>query len=106
MIKVKVHVKNNVEYMDENVFVEIELPTLPRIGETLFLGKLTENLRIMATKSICIAYVYCPRWFFGKSARIDEVKEENLEDLSFEDLLHITDIRYIANSNDIDIEMD
>ena len=99
MYRVRVHVQNEFVAMDNHVWVDITLPVPPRTGETLFLdGKLRKELESKATSSLYIAGFYAPMWFYRKSYDCKNPKEENLEDLSFEDALDI--VRIVYNSND------
>jgi len=105
MIKARVHIQSENIFMDKNLFIDVMLPGIPRIGETLFIGWENKNkLAEMAGKKIEIAENYL-EWFYGNSSNIEEVKKENLEDLSFADANTVTHIAYEANSNIIDIEI-
>ena len=101
MIKCRVHIYCEGWYMDEDVFVDVKLPCLPRIGDTLFLStKHQMKLEKMARKTMQIAWGYVPDYFYGK-----EPKKENLKYLSFSEVMIVKDIRFLSNSDIVDIEL-
>lgn len=106
MIRCRVHIKNELEYMDGDVFVEVELPCLPPVGSILWLSNQERKvLERMATKHTNIARRYAPRWFYGDSHSCSNPKEENLKDLSFSDANKVTDILFSKNREFVDIEI-
>ncbi len=106
MIKCHVHVKNELMFMDEAVFVEIHLPCLPPVGSTIELAfGLIDDLEVQAKILLQISNRYAPRWFYGKSHGCNEIKVENLEDLSFMDANIVSAIAFTANCDYVDIEI-
>lgn len=119
MHKIMVHIQNDCEYMDEKVCLEIRLPSIPRIGETLYLGrKLLDVLQNMAKLDLDIASAYLPQWFHwfpwpdDRGPKIiyselegEDLKPENLRDLDFYGANHVHTIMYDANSDIVHIEL-
>lgn len=107
MIKVRIHIESE-EFMDVNVFVDCTLPSVPRKGEVLFItDDMSEELRKKAVKSVDIARIYAPKWFYGKSCGVDseDVGVDNLINLIFVDAIIATNISYDANSELVHIEL-
>lgn len=106
MIKVRIYIYNQWEYMDPDVFAEGLLPAIPQKGEDFKLDEKTlRELENKARASLEIAGHYAPEWFQGKSMHVDDPKEENLQDLSFDDIMVVKDVRYKLNSEFVDIEI-
>lgn len=107
MKKIHVHVESESVYMDEDVFVFIELPSIPRKGEFIWLSsELIDKLEMQATKNLDIASRYL-QYFGGKSYNIsyENLNEKNLKDLSFEDNIKIGCVWYKANTDTVHIEI-
>lgn len=107
MKNIRVHIVSE-EYMDEDVYADIKLPSIPNIGDTLYIG--TDALLLLqakATFSLNIAQRYCPKWFYGNSCKVtpNELGYENLSDLSFEDAIFVSSVSYKANQNIVEIEL-
>ena len=82
MVKVRIHICNDFEYMDKRVYVDIKLPAVPRIGEVIWLGeKPCRHLENMARKNLDTARDYTG-WFYRKSSGCEDIKDCNLKDLS------------------------
>jgi len=107
MVQIKVHIKSDNDFLDERVSVVINLPVVPRAGETLYL---TEELRLeLETKArmdLRLAAKYAPKWFYGASSQCREPKPENLKDLSFEDALFVSSVAYFADREIVQLEID
>jgi len=70
--KFRIHIKGNRKFMDKNVSVEIELPSIPDVREKVhLLSQTVDELNKQAAKTKEIANNYLPEW--GSS----------LEDLDF-----------------------
>ena len=107
MYKIKVHIKNENEFIDSNVFVDIELPAIPGIGEVLYLNEeQREILEKKAISDLSIAENYFPKWFYYGSSNYKEVEEKILENLLFQDAIFVDSVVFTANSNVIQIELD
>lgn len=105
LVTLAVHIANDIDYMEDDVSVMVTLPGIPRIGERLFLSdQMQLLLQRKATSSLDIAqkYIHC---FYGHSNGIEEVKEENLKDLSFDEFTIVTDVLYKSNSSIVHIEL-
>jgi hypothetical protein len=86
--------------MDEDVCIEVNLPCLPPINSILRCDK--DELEKQAKSELGIAQTYLD-WFYGKSANIEKVKEENLEDLNFDDAIFVDSIEINANEDYVHI---
>lgn len=111
MIKIRVYIENEVDFLCDDVSVSIQLPAVPRVGERIFLThELKKRLEDMAKSSLDIANNYALEWFYGKSGsdprvKIMEAQEEHLKDLSFGDASVVTHVVYNPNSEIVDIEL-
>jgi hypothetical protein len=105
MHKIMIYIANDNNFLDSDVCVEIQLPAVPRKGDILYLtDEQIEVLENKAKSDLKIAKCYFPRWFYG-DASYKEPKQENLQDLSFEDAMYVRDVVYYGNS-EIKIELD
>lgn len=114
MIKIRVHIENDDVFMDENVFVDITLPAVPRKGETLYLtDEAQTELENKAKSSLIVATPYAPLWFYGHSRaqlsdkewKDDTLKPEHLKDLSFDDANCVSGVAFDANSDMVHVEL-
>lgn len=106
MFNFKVHIYNEDNMMDENVYVNIRLPFLPPINSVIHLSdESVKQLEDMAKASLDIANRYAPRFFYGKSTNCYIVKKENLKDLSFSDAIYVKEIRFKENIDVIEFEL-
>lgn len=107
MYKIMVHIKNDNDFIDSNVFVEIELPTVPRKGEILYLNeKQQEILKNKVKSDLKIALNYAPKWFYGHSWECKKPKKKNLKDLNFNDAIYVDIVVFTGDSEIIQIELD
>jgi hypothetical protein len=107
MYKIKVHIKNDNDFLDSNVFVEIQLPAVPRKGEILYLNEEQQEILKKKVKSdLKIAVNYAPKWFYGASSGCENPKEKNLKDLDFGDAIFVNDVVFSGDSEFIQIELD
>jgi hypothetical protein len=107
MYKIKVHIKNDNDFLDSNVFVEIELPAVPRKGEILYLNEeQQEILKNKAKLNLEIAQNYAPKWFYGASSGCENPKEKNLKDLGFGDAIFVDSVVFSGDSEFIQIELE
>lgn len=106
MYKIRVHIRNKAVLIDEAVFIDIELPSIPRKGEIVFLDeKLIEELENKAKSSLINSKSYAPKWFYGTSYDCNDPKKENLIDLSFIDAKFVDSVSYRANSDIVHVEL-
>ncbi len=115
MLKIRVHIENENTFMDENVFVDITLPAVPRKGDTLYLTEEAQTeLENKAKSNLKIAVSYAPLWFYGHSRKhLSEIKEwdndtlkpEHLKDLSFDDANCVSAVAFDANSDIVHVEL-
>lgn len=106
MYKVKVYIHSESVHHDEIVNVEIELPSIPRVGEYLYLtAELIAELENKAKSDLVVAIKYAPDWFFGRSHNWRIPKIGNLKDLSFGDAICVVDVSYYAGDDRVYIEL-
>ena len=106
MYKIKVHIKNHSDFLDSNVFVEIELPAVPRKTEILYLNEEQyEILENKAKSNLKIARNYAPEWFYYGSSGCQNPKKKNLKDLTFLDAIYVDSVVFTGNSEIIKIEL-
>ena len=100
MIKCKIHIVNDSEIYDENVFVECTLPAVPRKGDTLWLSNgLTGELEQKALKSETLSN-YFPNWFFGHTPKeFEDINDECY--LSFDDAITVEYVRFDSFSDTV-----
>lgn len=102
-----VHIKNDNEFIDSEVFVEIELPAVPRKGEILYLNEEQyEILENKAKSNLKIARNYASEWFYYGSSECQNLKKKNLKDLNFGDAIYVDSVVFTGNSEIIKIELD
>jgi hypothetical protein len=105
MIKCRIHIYNDDTAMDMDVYTECLLPAIPQIDSVLHLNdKNTIELeqKARSSKNIAERYLY---WFYGKSCSSRSIDEADLNDLSFDDAVYVTDVRFISDSEYVDIEL-
>lgn len=91
--------------MDENVFIDTKLPSVPRVGETVYLSEEEQNkLEKKAKSSLDIARTY-QNWFYGNSFGCENLKEKHLEDLMFDSAITVCAVLYNTNSDIVHIEL-
>tara|TARA_R110000851_G_scaffold296023_2_gene451062 strand:- start:13374 stop:13700 length:327 start_codon:yes stop_codon:yes gene_type:complete len=104
MVKCRIHIENDGGANDDKVYVDIELPAAPRVGEILFLsGKHQLSLEEMGKKDMKNLKVFYKKWFSGAS----EYKhiEENLKEFGFDDALLVSSVIYSSEENFMRIEI-
>lgn len=106
MIKCRIYISSEWEFLDDEVVQCIELPCLPHKHDILYLGHLTRKMEDMATKNKKIAERYFPKWFYGKSYNITDFKDANMGDLGFGDANYVKDIAFYANDEAVYIVLD
>ena len=108
MIHCKIYVENECDYLPEEVYIDIFLPCLPHINDTISIGEnLLEELQNKAKSKLEIGRRYS-RWLFGKSRNINNsnnITIDNLKDLSFGDAQFVTSINFVANESYVQIEI-
>lgn len=111
MIDIRVYIENQNIYMEDNVFVDIKLPCVPRVGDQLILGRnFLDELECSAKYSLQVLSNYAPDWFYGKSYQDLEnneweVKDKHVNDFSFGDAIRVTHVEFRANHNTVYIEL-
>lgn len=106
MITVRVHIKSENTYLDKNVFVDITLPAIPRVGEYLHLREFMQVLEDLAKKDLITAGNYYPKWFYFMDNYIDPLKKKDIHNLSFADAIRVDSVAYYPNDELVYIELD
>lgn len=89
-MEVRVFIETNANYTDHDVFIRVDLPSVPRKGEAVYLEtEQRKELERRACSSVSKASEYAPKWFFRKSHDCVEPKEEDLKNLSFIDAVEV-----------------
>lgn len=107
MIKIRVHIETEDLYMDDRVYKEIILPSVPRVGDWVSINK--DVLHEMACSSLDIAKDY-REWMYGKSSdRVMDynyrITKEDLENLSFDDAGPVKSVCFREGNDYVDIEI-
>jgi hypothetical protein len=108
MIKIRVHIESGEVYMDDRVYKEIMLPSLPYIGS--FLGIDSTTLHEKAESSLDIAKDY-REWFYGHtSIKISddedyEITLDDIKNLSFDDASVVKSIHFWEDEDYVSIEI-
>ena len=106
MYKIIIHIENKEVYCDNEVSAEITLPHVPRRGEILYIDQSISDLLLEKAKSsLKIAMRYAPYWFYPKSETGKNITEADLEKLSFDDAIRVSQVAYKSNSDEIHIEL-
>lgn len=86
MLKVFVHIHNKRDYMDKKVFVEIEMPYVPRVGEFFYMGEeMLEELESKIKHNTNSEIIY--------------------KDIELECCICVVSVCYIQNKQEIHIEL-
>lgn len=92
MIKIRIHIENEVDIFDELVYIDCKLPNVPAIGSILHL---TRDLQIKLQE-------------IAKNA---ETKEDYLNaytygsGFSFDDCVEVKAVKYVANNETVSITL-
>ena len=104
MIKTRLHIKSADRYMDRSLFVNAELPFIPRKGELLCLTlELIEELEAIVRNDIGIAERYIKGW-----SGFDHVTSESMlsrVEFQFDVAIMVNSVLYKANSEIVHIEL-
>lgn len=106
MITVRVHIKTDDTYLDKNVFVDIKLPAIPRVGEYLHLREYMQVLEDLAKKDLKTAQNYYPKWFYFMNKNDVPLKKIDIHNLSFVDAFIIDSVSYFPDDEIVYIELD
>jgi hypothetical protein len=106
MINVRVHIFNGLEFMDENVFIDIILPAVPRRKDTLYLTEEQMNeLEEKAKANIKKIWIYTDYFYGDCCISMDRIKEEDLKHFTFCDANSVKYVLFKANSDIVQIEI-
>jgi len=106
----RVHIDNDSDFMDENVYIDITLPDTPKVNDYLRLTfKQIEELEKKVKANFNIGRSYIPYWLHGavkKASRTGGIyKEECINDIFFNDAQYVKNVMFNADSNIIHIEL-
>ena len=107
MVKIRIHIHTPDLCCDENVYVDINLPSVPRINEVVFLDdELFLELENKAKVNLEVARFYT-EYLYGASLEVEmeDLQQKNLKDLGFEDAHYVYNVVYNSNSDIIKIEL-
>lgn len=94
---INVHFKLEEGWCDEAVKLEIRMPYVPRVGDTIFLDPTEyEHLEKKVQESEHLKKLY-KRWMYGA---------EDNRYCSFDDAQEVRSVTYVANRKGIHIELD
>jgi hypothetical protein len=103
MEKFRIHIENNINYIDQNVFIDIQLPSRPNKGDIIYLKESQlRKLESLATADLNIANCYY-NWFFGGKDEYGNIQEKDFEELDFGDAVHVKSICYVADQDFVHI---
>ena len=95
MVDIIIHIENDVEIWDENVFVECKLPQVPAIGSILHLTpeletELERKAEFSETKEN-----YYPQWIYRSNGNL----------VSFSDAIEVKYVKYEPNNYKVRITL-
>ena len=94
-----------IDYFDEH-FIDINLPYLPRIGETVSISEETVSLfQEWLVNNTNKVYEYFPKWF-NIGDRASKYNENLNKYLSFEDAICVVEIVYRENKEEVLVILD
>lgn len=101
MINCRVYIRATNEYLDDGMFVEIKLPTVPRVGDVLYYRQYEEELeRLIKNKykddfeDLMCEYSHCLNNY-----------RKTAEDFSISDFIWVHDIAFEADADYVCITM-
>lgn len=104
---IKVHIWNEDEFMDSEVEIEINSPSVPRKGETFHLPlDLIAILEKQATSNLKTAQRYS-EWYYGESRKSEIIKKRDFKNLTFIDAVFVTNVLYeVLDTNNTAIHIE
>jgi hypothetical protein len=113
MIKIRVHIDGENDFtdnvfMDERVYKEITLPSVPCVGSFLMLDKNMLHDKVKSSLDIAENYL---GWFYGRTySKIEKnlnykLTIEDLENLSFDDAIVVKKVCYCEGENYVSVEI-
>ena len=107
MVKINIHIANDYNFMDNRVCKIINLPCLPTKGDIIYLSEESQKeLEELVKSDLGIARDYAPKWFYLESYDCQIPKNENLDDLKFDDYHYVSSISFREGNDFFDIELD
>lgn len=104
MIDAIIHIENENEIWDKEVFVECKLPAVPEIGSIIHLDRELEALLELKAFNATTKQDYFPRWFYGNHPkRFEDLTDENK--LSFSDAIIVKYVKYEPNNKKVRITL-
>jgi urease accessory protein UreE len=105
MEKFRIHIENPINYIDQNVFIDIQLPSRPNKGDIIYLtDSQLIKLESLATAKLHIAKCYF-NWFFGGNYEYGNIQEKDIDKLNFDDAVHVKSICYVPDQDFVHITL-
>ncbi len=90
---------------DDDVFIDLLLPAVPRVGELLLLTREQKaNLENMLKSKPCNILHYID-WIYGESSNAEDLSEVNLDDICFDDVMSVETVTYRSMEDFVRIEL-
>lgn len=106
MIEINVHIENRDSWMDKDVFAKIKLPTLPRVGDRLYLSESSIGVIESKIKSdLKIASRYAPDWFYYGYSNEGKPNKSDLKKLSLDDANCVKSVCFNEGHDFVEIEI-
>lgn len=83
-MKIKIHLHNISNFMDDEIFIEIETDRSPCLGEILYLSEKNEKKLLSKIKETPTSYFSYKKWLYGNSSK--KSQEDSYEDITKEDV--------------------
>jgi len=104
MKKVRIHIESKLDYMDESVFVNAELPGIPSVGDQLHLtDEMMNELELKVCNDEELARKYMTEWTIEESLRYTDSFFDL--DFHFDLAIKVSDVCYHVNSEIVDIQL-
>jgi len=104
MKKVRIHIESKLDYMDESVFVNAELPSIPSKGDRLYLtNEMVNELELKVCSDDELARKYMTEWSIEESLRYTDSYFDL--DFQFDLAIKVCDVLYHVNSEIVDIQL-
>ena len=104
-MKLRAHIFNHADALDSDVFVDIQLPHLPRVGDVVYLSfREKQILEEKAKTKLSIATRYFDKWFYG-IGNIEELTPRYFDKICFDDAIFVCGVYFNTENDFIQIEL-
>ncbi len=108
MVKCRIHVHSPDAFMDERAFIDIKLPCLPRIGDTLHLDlKKHWDLLFNKVKKVSLTsrdyFEYITDYTSDKLKNCDGFTKKAIENMDFSGTIFVHDILFHSDKDYVSI---